>query len=249
MPRFAIVSDIHGSLPAFEAVLRDIDAAGVDCIVCLGDVVGYGPDPVACVELAEESCDAIVIGNHDEAAVEDIEEIGTFNEAALRSLEFTREALSEAHKARIRGWLRRWQVGPVQFTHAAFGDRRYAYVATPDAADDSLSAMPGRLGAVGHTHIPAVFSTLAGPRRADARCFQIATNGPVELPDTHRHHLNPGAVGQPRDRIPAAAWGLLDTTARTFEVRRCAYDIDSVCAHIRSVGLPEFLAERLRFGA
>jgi len=250
MARIALIADVHGNLEAFEAVLRAIGEADADCIVCLGDVVGYGPDPGACVDLVYEACDAVVLGNHDEAAI--TPGLGeNFNPAAFHSLCYTRNALSLAQKSAIRSWPANFEKAGAAFTHGSFGARRYTYITNRQTAGDALDALQHDIGAVGHTHIPSAFvAPLLDFRGAgQTRSLQLPTDVRFDIPDGHRCIVNPGSVGQPRDRNPDASWGLLDTESRTFQILRTAYDIDLVEWKIQRAGLPDFLGERLRVGA
>ena len=251
MARIALISDIHGNLEAFQAVLADVASRSPDHIVCLGDVVGYGPDPAACVALAHETCDAVALGNHDEAAVVGRELVGNFNDAAARSLAYTTESLGSTERLIISGWIRRGACAGVAFSHGGFGAKRYTYLTCANSAATSLAGMDGRIGAVGHTHVPSAFSSpLDGaPSAQGARCVQMPMDVALSLTEGLRFIVNPGSVGQPRDRNPDASWGIVDTERGVFQVHRVAYDIDAVEWKIRRAGLPDFLGERLRVGA
>jgi predicted phosphodiesterase len=249
MARIALISDIHANLEALEAVLEDVESMRPTLVVSLGDVVGYGPDPAPCVELVYESCDVAIVGNHDEAAVSEEAPVG-FNDAALQSLLHTRETLTTLQKSAIRSWEHRRLIEGVAITHGSFGRRRYAYANTQPVVAECFGAMGARTGVVGHTHVPAAF-VCPEPFRTAGQVFalQLGPDVPIRLEEKHRHLLNPGSVGQPRDRNPDAAWALLDTDAATFHVRRVAYEVALTQWKIRRAGLPDFLGERLRVGA
>jgi len=251
MPRIALISDVHGNLDALIAVLRDIDQAAVDCLVCLGDVVGYGPDPASCVDLVNRVCDVVLMGNHDEAALLE-EPPANFNPTAAASLRITRSLLEDRHFETIGQWPMRSEFQGVHLTHASFGRRVYAYVQNRRFAAESFDGLVGALGAFGHTHIPSMFALSSdGQVHSDfiRGCLPLPSELVSPLPVEHRIIINPGSVGQPRDRNPDASWGLLDTSERTFCAKRVAYDINNVERKIRERGLPHFLHERLRVGA
>lgn len=251
MARIALISDVHGNLEALVAVLRDIEATGADAVVCLGDAVGYGPDPGPCVDLIGRVCAAAVMGNHDEAVLVE-ERPANFNPAAAASLSVTRDLLSDRHFDTIGAWPDRAEVAGVSLAHASFGARRMAYVLNKRLAADSFAGLDAEIGVFGHTHMPSIFACPAGaePSVDTIRgTLPLAPGVLTALPDAHRCLINPGSVGQPRDRNPDASWGLLDTAARTFRVARVAYDIDAVERKIRERGMPDFLHERLRVGA
>jgi predicted phosphodiesterase len=281
--RLALVSDIHGNFEALRAVLADIRQVGVDQIVCLGDTVGYGPDPGACLDLVAEWADAEVLGNHDLAAYRSGHEVA-FADTARASLSHTRTLLKPRHLQRLQSIPERDRVGGVMLAHASFAGR-FEYLYTKAAALRSLRGLAGSdamIGAVGHTHLPSIFAVpidsallganaaaeaqrggadqdvLAGGRDGgaggdggaldDVLAWRVSTDQSVRLPEGMRVIVNPGSVGQPRDRNPMASWGVLDLQRRTFTVRRVAYDINEVNLRMQALGLPEFLGERLRVG-
>jgi len=251
MSKLALISDIHGNLEALIAVLRQIDAARVDHVICLGDVIGYGPDPALCVELISGSCDITIRGNHDDAALSP-ETPANFNPTAAESLRLTRSLLTDDHLETIQSWQARGKIEGVHVSHASFGRRIYAYILNKHTAAESFDGLNATIGVFGHTHVPAMF---ACPIDAEPSPENIRGHLPLPaevrtaIPDGYRALINPGSVGQPRDRNPDASWGLLDTEARSFRTHRVAYDIDAVHRKIRKVGMPDFLGERLRVGA
>ncbi len=249
MPRIALISDIHANLEAFEAVLADVRASACEVLVCLGDVVGYGPDPGACVDLAYESCDVILIGNHDEAAL-GRPRLGAFNEAAAVAIEYSRNNLTKHQCQAISYWERRTVVDGVSLTHGSFGPQRFAYITGRAEAADALAAMDTTLGAVGHTHIPSIFNCGGDITSGeDVGCLLAPVGVNIVLPQFGRLIVNPGSVGQPRDGNPDASWAILDTDKSTFCIHRVVYDIDKVQSKISAAGLPDMLGERLKVGA
>ncbi len=250
MPRTALIADIHANLEAFHAVLRDIASQDVDRIVCLGDIVGYGPDPAECLELAFTTADRIVLGNHDEAAANPTL-FDRFNDRARASLEYTHAALSEQHINAILKLPDRAKDNRTSYAHASFGESQYEYLYTEDCAERSFAGLHTPIGAVGHTHIPTLCSAtpaLGGIFR-DVTVRTLPANIATPIPDTGLTIVNPGSVGQPRDRNPDAAWAILDDDNNTIQLRRVPYDIDAVLAKIHNIGLPDTLADRLLIGA
>ncbi len=250
MARIALISDIHGNAEALERVLDDLKHVGADTIVCLGDVVGYGPEPGRCVELVYEHCDVCVLGNHDEALlIEQKEE--RFHETARAALRFTRARLDDWHLTMLRVMPDRAARHGVAFSHGSFGKARFDYLYTIEAATRSFSGFEESIGAVGHTHIPSLFSCTTCPdgTPADVKLLALAGSVRTRLPLDRRVILNPGSVGQPRDRNPQAAWGLVDTDEGWFEVHRVEYDVESVGQKMVDAGLPDHHSRRLRLGA
>ncbi len=250
MTRIGLIADIHSNREALEAVIRDIMSAGVNRVICLGDIVGYGPDPQACLELVEETCDLIVLGNHDEAVLID-ESSEALNERARAGIAYTREKLSSWH-LRLLGLLPyRGEADGIAVGHGSFARDRFDYLYTAVSAALAFRGMGSSIGAVGHTHLPSAFTCRHDDAGTpyDVRVFPVVGSVTVKLPEDRSVIVNPGSVGQPRDRNPDASWGVLDTSQRSFEIRRVPYDIDAVSHKIRTLGLPAMHGDRLRRGA
>ncbi len=239
--RIAVVSDIHSNLTALDAVLARIGS--VDALWHLGDVVGYGPQPDEVVERLIEIGALGVRGNHDAAAAGGLE-IEWFNPEARAAMEWTRATISEA----TRTWL---AALPVRRTEASFTlvhgsprDPMWEYVTTAALARAGLSAITTEHGLHGHTHVPIAFTQVDGRMRTLAP----RAGNTVALGEG-RTLLNPGSVGQPRDRDPRASYLILDLDAGTATWGRAAYDIAAVAAMMLAAGLPTRLADRLGVGA
>lgn len=248
--RLALIADIHGNLEALYAVLRDVTAEGADCVICLGDVVGYGPDPGPCLDLVYSRADVLVLGNHDEAAV-DPNMDGAFSEPAKESIRITRRLLGLPQRALLTTLPERARVGEVVISHATFGGERWEYMYDCMCAVRSFTGLDSRIGAVGHTHMPCVVTAPYAPvlHPSDINVCRIEGSATVRLPAEARIIVNPGSVGQPRDGNPNASWGLLNLAEGTFEVRRVVYDVDAVNRRIDMLGLPSIFGARLREGA
>jgi diadenosine tetraphosphatase ApaH/serine/threonine PP2A family protein phosphatase len=247
--RLAILSDIHANLPAFEAVLADIEAADVDESWCLGDVVGYGAQPDECADLVRERCSVCLVGNHDLAALDELD-ISTFSPAASAAVLWTREAMS-VHTTEFLTSLDPAQTDhEVALYHASPRDPVWEYVLWPDQAAECIRAQAQRVSLVGHSHV-ALFFALAdeagGERSLDARGAQAGAGTSLEI-GRGRWLINPGSVGQPRDGDARAAWLELDTETWHAIYHRVDYDIDGAADAIVAAGLPEHLARRLYVG-
>ncbi|WP_416838183.1 metallophosphoesterase family protein [Haloferax sp. DFSO52] len=217
--RLGVISDVHGNLPALDAVLSDMPP--VDTIVCAGDVVGYNPWPDACVTELSNRDIPTISGNHDRAVIE-----GTgfrFNSLAAAGVDFARDELSPSSLDWLRSLPERRTLadGRVTLVHGHPSDPdRYTY---PD--DFSPALLFGEeLLVLGHTHIQS---------------HRIFDEGIV---------LNPGSVGQPRDGDPRAAYAVVDVDEMVVDEHRVGYDIDRVAERVREVGLPERIATRLYEG-
>ena len=250
MTRIGLISDIHSNLEALEAILCDVSLAGVDTLACLGDITGYGPDPSACVDLVREACDVVVIGNHDEAVI-DPSIADRFKGAAREAIGFNRDELGPDHRRYLGTLPELAEVGELWITHACFGPNKYEYLYGAASASEAFGYLPTRYGAVGHTHLPSSFRCCAksAGRPDNITLESVIGRSVVDVPEGCRAIFNPGSVGQPRDRNPDASWGILDTEASTFQVRRVCYDVDAVQAKMVRCGLPVAHSDRLALGA
>jgi diadenosine tetraphosphatase ApaH/serine/threonine PP2A family protein phosphatase len=237
----ALISDIHGNLDALDAVLADVEAVGCEDVRCLGDLVGYGPDPEGCVVRIREVASVALRGNHDAAVVAATDQ-STFNEVAHRAIHWTRDQLSEKSTRFLEALPFMQEDGSVLLSHAhPLTPQDWSYVFVGDPLQEIFTATEAEVMAIGHTHFPAV-----GNDRD--RVMVPLGEGSVRLEEGVRYLFNVGSVGQPRDHDIRAAWGLLDLLARTFEIRRVEYDVVRVQQKILDSGLPPFLALRLSQG-
>lgn len=239
--RYAILSDIHANLEALRAVLADA-ADRADGVLCLGDVVGYGADPAACVEIVGERVDMLVAGNHDHALAGLIEP-SWFNTYARAALEWTAGRVDDDHRAWLGGRPLLAEVGDATLVHASpRNPEEWDYLRSGEDGWEVFEAFSTRLCFVGHSHRPAVWSLgSSGPE------FEPAATS-ASLESGRRYIINVGSVGQPRDHDPRAAYAVWDVEARRVDIRRVEYDIDAVRRKIHAAGLPRFLADRLAVG-
>ena len=247
--RLAILSDIHSNLPALEAVLADIEHVGGDEIWSLGDVVGYGAQPNECAVLIRERCAVGLVGNHDLAALDQLD-ISTFSPAAAAAVRWTREVMSEDTTGFLAGLAPAEEGSKVAIYHGSPRDPVWEYVLWPDQAAECIRAQATRVSFVGHSHV-ALFFALADPgahgEQQDARGAQAGAGTSLEI-GRGRWLINPGSVGQPRDGDPRAAWLELDTDAWHATFHRVDYEIDRAADAIVAAELPEHLARRLYVG-
>jgi len=222
-------------------VLADIEKEGVDAIWCLGDLVGYGAQPDECVALAKESCDLVLIGNHDLVALGTLD-VTDFNDEAAAAALWTRAALDERSRAFLSELEPTATVGDVQMFHASPRDPVWEYVLSAETAYASLLTADAPVVLVGHSHVALAIGL------DDAQLHGGLAPVGTEVKLDGRWLLNPGSVGQPRDGDPDAAWLALDTDARFARFHRVAYPIERTQAAIREHGLPEALAVRLADG-
>jgi len=241
--RIALISDVHANLPAFRAVLDDVAEMGVDETWCLGDLVGYGAQPDECTALAREACDVCLVGNHDLVVLGKLD-ISTFSLNAALAARWTQEQIG-AEALDFMGGLEPSKTDrEIGLFHASPRDPVWEYVLSTLQADACIDAMDARVGAIGHSHV-ALFFTRSDS--GEVRGEQTPAGTEVDL-SSGRWLINPGAVGQPRDGDPRAAWVLLDLGSWTAQWRRVDYPIAEAAQAIDRAGLPRALADRLHRG-
>lgn len=249
MRPFAVISDVHSNLEALQAVLAKIDALGIDTIYSLGDVIGYGPDPEACLKLVETRCARRLLGNH-EYAILDICASARFNEAARKGLDWTRERIRKADLwSLIQGLSPEYQVGDIYFVHGTVRNPLHEYLQEADSGgystfDEMAASLESdfvdfRICFIGHNHHPFLATTEGflhpHPRLSE---FQVSADDKL--------YLSVGSVGQPRDGDPRACFVTFDGSHVRFH--RVAYDFETTAKKIIAAGLPRFLADRLAKG-
>jgi diadenosine tetraphosphatase ApaH/serine/threonine PP2A family protein phosphatase len=243
MTKVLVISDVHANITALEAVLAD--AGTVDEVWCLGDIAGYGPDPNECLEriraLPGLTC---MMGNHD-YAVSGAMPLDVFNVDAKKALLKQREMVTNGNKEFLRTLSQEPQMRRgVTLVHGSPRDPIWEYIMNTLVARVNLDFFETPWCLVGHSHFQAIFQY-----HADTDEMSIEVPGPAEKYELkERAILNPGSVGQPRDRDPRAAYAILDPEAKSWEPHRVEYDIKSVQKRILDAGLPPRHAERLAGG-
>jgi diadenosine tetraphosphatase ApaH/serine/threonine PP2A family protein phosphatase len=244
--RYLIISDIHANLTAFETVLKDSGKLGTDYdfVWCLGDVVGYGPDPNECVDLLRSMPHLCLAGNHDWAALGRID-IRTFNADARKAATWTRETLTEENLAYLEALPTTFVMGDYTLAHGSPREPVWEYILDPLYAALNFPHYQTTYCLVGHTHTPIIFKQTSD--RGECEAIAPTYDKAMQL-DTQRMIINPGSVGQPRDSDPRAAYAMLDVEMNTWEFRRIAYDIASVQQRMRKADMPDRLVNRLENG-
>jgi diadenosine tetraphosphatase ApaH/serine/threonine PP2A family protein phosphatase len=239
--RVAVISDVHANRHALDAVLAEIDTAGVDAIWCLGDTVGYGPQPNECCELVRGRAALCLVGNHDLVALGELA-INDFNDEAAAAAVWTNDRLAAENASFLRSLKPSAETDGAELYHASARDPVWEYVLTEEAARATLDLTSAPVVLVGHSHV-ALALRPEGDRVAGG---SVPGGSEVELDG--RWLLNPGSVGQPRDGDARAAWLLLDLERRFAAFRRVPYPIAETQAEMRAAGLPALLADRLAHG-
>jgi diadenosine tetraphosphatase ApaH/serine/threonine PP2A family protein phosphatase len=239
--RVAVISDVHANYHALDAVLTEIDAAGVDAVWCLGDTVGYGPRPNECCDLVRDRADHCLVGNHDLVVLGELT-VSEFNDEAAAAAIWTAGVLTPESREFLASLKPYGEVEGVDLYHASARDPVWEYVLTEEAAEATLALSSAPLVLVGHSHVALAIKV------DDGRVSGGPAPGGSKVMLDGRRLLNPGSVGQPRDGDPRAAWILLDLEERFAEFRRVQYSIERTQAEMRERGLPQALATRLERG-
>jgi len=241
VPRYAIISDVHSNIEALEAALaliRDDDA-----VLCLGDIVGYGPNPNECVERIRTRADVTVLGNHDVAAIDNYG-MAYFNPAAREAMRWTQRVISAESTAWLNSLGYEFRRPDFLLVHGA-PKNYFEYILDKAGAARAFAATDAPLVFVGHTHI-AEYYALAPDGSIEHKHLQ--QGGELVLAPQTRYIVNVGSVGQPRDLNPHASFGLYDANARTVNVVRFEYAVLQVQEKIVAAHLPEALGRRLLVG-
>ncbi|MGA2138233.1 MAG: metallophosphoesterase family protein [Verrucomicrobiia bacterium] len=239
--RYAILSDIHANLEGLEVVLKDSLEQKCTHYVCLGDIVGYGPNPKECLAAIRGLECPVIMGNHDEYCASEMELVG-FNAMAAEAIRWTRTQLTAEEKEWLRELKYVRHVESFTIVHATLDlPERWAYVFDRLAAQSSFNYQHTAVCFNGHTHVPVAF--VRSPTGLQGGLYSK-----IKIEVGRKYFVNVGSVGQPRDRNPKASYVIFDLLTNMIELRRVDYDIPKTQKKIRAVGLPESLAERLSHG-
>lgn len=247
----AIISDIHANVDALNVVLEDIGQRNVDRIICLGDIIGYGPNPLECLDLVMQRCDFAMMGNHDFAVLYEPTSFNTTAEAAAfwTRKQFEREPDDELRKKRYEYLgnllVRKWEDGNL-YVHASPRRPINEYIFPDDvvSAPNKMTAIFDRIERrcfVGHTHVTGIFT--------DEPDFYPPADlgGAYQWTEGEKVVVNPGSVGQPRDRDPRASYAIMDD--EQIEFIRLEYDVQAVVEKVKAIDeLSDFLGQRLLEG-
>jgi predicted phosphodiesterase len=243
--RYIVVSDIHSNAPALEAVLQD--APPFDAMICLGDIVGYGPDPNECVSRVQDFDLVSLSGNHDQGTVGRAD-ILVFNHDARQALIWTQQQLTSQNLEYLGGLEASARLPgheEVLLAHGSPRDPVWEYLVDVSSAQHNFLHFEFDVLLVGHSHLPLVFEWLEGQERLQA--LRPEPDTPVNL-EGRRLIFNPGSVGQPRDGNPLASYGFLDLTAGLWTYRRVTYPVEITQERMRAQDLPSRLVDRLAIG-
>jgi diadenosine tetraphosphatase ApaH/serine/threonine PP2A family protein phosphatase len=244
---FAIFSDVHANIDALTAVLADIDQFPVKGIFCLGDTVGYGPEPAMCVQRVMDTCAISVLGNHEAMSFLPKKILKTDWDISVRQpIQLANEQLSKAQKSWLRAQAITADVDPLTLSHASLNDPpEFHYIRDETEAEAHFAAQTTFISFNGHTHVPLVWEE--NPETFACRLLKPSEK-PTRLNAKKRYSVNVGSVGQPRDDDPRACYVLYDFEQRLLICRRVPYDIAHAKARFEKAGLPAHNAARLAKG-
>ncbi len=244
--RALVVSDLHSNAEALRAVLSHVRRKKFDCIICLGDFVGYGAEPNQVVDAMRtfKAKKLYIRGNHDRFAA-GVDEEGAFNDAAKIAAQWTREHLSPPN----RRFLEKLPLGPVKrdeflLCHGS-PDNEDEYVFHEGHASRIFDSTDASIVLYGHTHLPVIFSV---DEKGRVRGSAVRGDAHLPLDRSRRYLINPGSVGQPRDRNPKASFAIVDSSRMTAQFFRVPYNVQRTQLAIFKAGLPPILAHRLKWG-
>lgn len=242
--KYGVLGDIHGNLTALQTTLDHLQDQGVDVVLSLGDVVGYGAAPSDCIALLREVDAVVVQGNHD-AAVAGSLDLLYFNQYAREAVRWTRTVMSDEELRWLADLPLLVDLEHCSAAHGTYvNPERFDYIQSTTDGDPSLDAMRRPVCFVGHTHVPVTLLRLTeDPHRTAYTCEEV-----LDLSEVHRALVNVGSVGQPRDDDPRTACAVYDTELESIVLHRLEYDIEREADRIRRAGLPGVLGDRLFLG-
>jgi predicted phosphodiesterase len=243
--RCLIVSDIHGNLEAFDAVLQT--ASGYDQVWCLGDIVGYGPAPHECIQRLRSLPFVAVAGNHDWAMVNRVD-LNDFNADAQEAAHWTHDQLLPDDHEFLAHLPERVVLDGFTLVHGSPRHPVWEYILQPSIARASFAHFDTPVCLVGHTHVPIIYALTESREATRCRTQTPSQDTPLSLAGAPRMIINPGSVGQPRDGNPLAAYAMLDTEAQTLSFHRLDYAVEETQRKMGEYNLPPRLIARLTFG-
>jgi len=240
-----MIADIHSNIEALKVVIKQIQGSGVDRTICLGDIVGYGPNPKECIELIKTLPDVeVILGNHD-AAVINKTEIKDFNEYAKQAIEINKGLLTEEDKEYLTTLKEKHTETDILFVHGSPRDPLNEYLLTMKKLQENIELFNEKICFGGHTHLPLVYSRSGS---GEDHIENPEDNQEFKLLEDRKYIINVGSVGQPRDGDNRACFVYYDTSENKITYCRLKYDIESVQKKMKNLQLPKFLINRLSEG-
>lgn len=240
--RYAILGDIHGNLEALESVLVKLEQEKPDCHICIGDIVGYGADPAACIKKIKELKRCIITGGNHDYATADIVNTDFFNHYARESIRWTKQQLKPDDIEFLRQLKLVQQINTITVVHSSpYRPEIFDYLQTSHDVHLGFDNLKSSLCFIGHSHVPGAFSSENG-------IISYITEPCIQVKHNAKLIVNVGSIGQPRDSNPAATYAIYDEAANEVCIKRVEYDVQKAADKIIQARLPNILAERLKCG-
>jgi predicted phosphodiesterase len=240
--KVGIFSDVHGNAEALKEVLKTLQDEKVDLSLCVGDLVGYGPEPNHCVELVTEFTSKIVAGNHDYAAI-GLADILYFNIHARQAILWTQNVLTEKSKKDLRSLPMTLTEGDITCVHASPDEpEKWNYILSYEDARVNFQKFSTPICIIGHSHIPVAFI------KDETGKIEIQKADEISIEPDKSYIINVGSVGQPRDGDPRSSFGIMDTEEKRFRLMRTSYPVEKVQEKMKKHNLPSYLIDRLSKG-
>lgn len=242
---FALISDIHGNIDALEAVLEDMKKFPVRAVLCLGDIIGYGPEPAACLDKVMDLCVVTVMGNHEAMLVmADRLPSEALGDKVGKPIQLALEQTNQVQQQWMKNLPLTADLDPLTLCHASLNEpTAFHYLDGEEEAEANFIVQTTAISFHGHTHVPVIWK-----EDGEIFTYRDASEQPLRLHLERRYAVNVGSVGQPRDRDPRAGYALYDYEERVLLHRRVAYDVAKAQRRFRKAELPAFNARRLKEG-
>lgn len=238
--KIAIISDIHANIEALIEVFKDIDKENVDEIICLGDIVGYGPNPNEAIDMVKEMVNYVIKGNHDEGIINE-EVLFDFNEYGVKAIEWQKRILKNENLNFLSNLNFEMKFDTFQIIHGALSEP-FKYIFTIFDALEETKYLERDILFIGHSHRAAVFDL-------NNKVFHsFRDGGEFILEKNNKYIINPGSIGQPRDYNPLSSYLLFNQEDNRLIFKRVSYDFEKTREKIINCGLPQFLGDRLIIG-
>jgi predicted phosphodiesterase len=241
--KFGIISDIHSNLESFEAVLEYFEKNSVDKIVITGDIIGYGPDPVECINIANKNGEIILKGNHEEGILKN--DFSRFKKYARISLEWTIKEIGEKIEE-IRNWKEKEEYMDIVFFHASCSDIFYKYILKLSDAEEEFKLLEKKICFIGHTHIPGGFKKDIKTGKIEKILTDFSGKINIKIEEGFKYIINLGSVGFPRDGFPFPCVSIYDTEKKEFKLDRIEYNYELTIKKIIEKNLPSKICSFLK---
>ncbi|MCM8804165.1 MAG: metallophosphatase family protein [Candidatus Omnitrophica bacterium] len=241
--KIGIISDIHSNLESFKTSLNYLKKNKIDKLIIIGDIIGYGPDPKECIELANNNADIILKGNHEEGILKN--DFSRFKQYAKISLEWTAKELKEKIDE-IKKWENKKEMEDIIFVHASISDIFYKYILKIKDAEEEFKIFDKKICFVGHTHIPGGFKKNIENGKIEKIMTDFSGKMELKIEKSFIYIINVGSAGLPRDGLPFLCISIYDTDKKIFKLDRIEYDIEVTLKKIIEKGLPSKICSFLK---